>query len=655
MDLTIVIPTRNRNTRIQECVHALEHNEADIVVVDDAADEPVVVSAASARVIRHDRRRGRGAAINTGLKAALHEPVLILDDDIYAAPDMIVRMLEEFYNRNNPKVALAPKIVWDPDVPLTLTMRWMERVQKFPSPMLVSRSYILQNGGYDENFTRRFEDTELQLRLRKDGFELIHLDSAVGFQNNLFEVRDLIEREFTEGMCAVFLDAKFPGFIPQLDDIDKLLKNENQASDAACAVDEIVLMEQSGPLEIPAGVPDLYAHVCRHYFLHGVFEALKDMGAVKQRRNSSSTVAIYRHASHLEEIGELDEARRLFRLVLHRSDEQHWDGAEYHLGSIEMALGNPEAAHTHFSECLRLNPAHNKARRALYKPAHFREVEANVFERLEIVATTKVLFVLFGELGHVVNAFPVVQALKVKFNSALAWLTAPEYAALAEASAADEVHETKSRGALPWDWVHEQGFTHIFFPEPGANIEELERSGLHPAEFIATKCRVTVERRRPHIVPSSDAIFEAEEFLREHDIQRNTFITAWTGDSQGRHWPNSNLMKVAQQTNMPVVVFGKKSDPEIPNTIACHDKPLDVINVLIRSCAFYLGPAYGTSWLATATDTPMAVFFDPHERNDHGCFRDLLRGEKNNIGEWSIYTNVRTVLDHLESTLLLPQ
>jgi hypothetical protein len=76
-----------------------------------------------------------------------------------------------------------------------------------------------------------------------------------------------------------------------------------------------------------------------------------------------------------------------------------------------------------------------------------------------------------------------------------------------------------------------------------------------------------------------------------------------------------------------------------------------VINVLIRSSVFYLGPAYGTSWLAAATDTPMAVFFDPHESGSQTSFRNLLGREKNNISEWSIYTNVRAVLDHIESEI----
>jgi hypothetical protein len=42
-----------------------------------------------------------------------------------------------------------------------------------------------------------------------------------------------------EGISAVFLHAKFPQFMPQVDDMEMLLKNEAQASDASAAVDEI--------------------------------------------------------------------------------------------------------------------------------------------------------------------------------------------------------------------------------------------------------------------------------------------------------------------------------------------------------------------------------------------------------------------------------
>src|SRR5207245_593581 len=168
-------------------------------------------------------------------------------------------------------------------------------------------------------------------------------------------------------------------------------------------VEEIALLEQSGSSILPAGASELYTHVCRHYFLRGVSEGLKDIGGMRLRRPNSTTVAIYNQASHLEKIGEFDEARRLFQLVRQRPDEEYWDGAEYHLGCIENALGNPAAAHSHYTECLRRNPGHNKARRILNNPALYREVDSNVFEIIERCGAPRALFVVSGGLRNIVN------------------------------------------------------------------------------------------------------------------------------------------------------------------------------------------------------------------------------------------------------------
>ena len=654
MNLTIIIPTYNRNGIVDECVLALDHNGADIVVVDDGSEEPVVLSSKVARVVRHDRHRGRAAAINTGLRAALHDMVLIVDDDVYATPDMVVRMVNEFALHTNPKLAVAARVKWDPDVPLTLTMKWIEDNNRFQSPMLLWKPFVMEHGAYDENFTRRLEDLELQLRLKEHGFELRTLASAVGFQHNSLRIRDLIEREFMEGVSAVFIHAKVPGFLPQLDDMDALVRNEHQAPDAEAAIEEISLLEQSGSNILPAGAAELYTQVCRHYFLHGAFEGLKDIGGIKPRRPNSTTVAIYNEASRLENIGEFDEARRLFRLVRQRPDQEYWDGAEYHLGCIETELGNPAAAHAHFMECLLRNPGHNQARRMVNHPTLYREVEPNVFEIIEPDRATRVLFILFGELANVVNAFPVVAALRERFQCDTVWLTSPEYAALARASFADAVREAEPRGIIPWDWIHSQGFTHVFFPEPDANYEEWQESGLHPIYSMARKCSVPLETRRAWLEPNADALFEAEEFLRQHGLNRGGFITVSHGTGAGRHWPNSNLIKLAQHVNFPVVVFGTRRNPEIPGAIPCLEKPFQVMAAIIRWSCFYLGPDSGITWLATTTNAPMAVLVDPVRRDGtDSAFRTALRGEKNDIQEWDIYTSLQTVLEHIESKLPL--
>jgi exonuclease SbcC len=47
-------------------------------------------------------------------------------NDIFASPDMVVRLVDEFVVWNNPKLAVVGRVVWDPEVTLTATMRWME-------------------------------------------------------------------------------------------------------------------------------------------------------------------------------------------------------------------------------------------------------------------------------------------------------------------------------------------------------------------------------------------------------------------------------------------------------------------------------------------------------------------------------------------------
>lgn len=656
MDLTIVIPSYNHNNSVVECVLALDHNEAEIIVVDDGSSQPVVVPSNSARVIRHNRHRGRAAALNTGLRAAAHDLVLVIDDDIYAAPDMVEQLVEEFNLLDNPLIALAGHVVWDPDLPLTLTMRWLEGTGKFPAPTLLFRPFVLDYGGYDENFTRGMEDVELELRLKQHGLESRRLESAVGFQNKIIQIRDFVEREFTCGLSAVYLHSKFPEYLPQVDDMEALLRNEKHAADAEAAVSEIALLEQADSDTLPSGASDLFAHVCRHYFLHGVFEGLRDIGGIKQRKRDSSTLAIYNHACRLEEMGEFDEARRLFRLVLHRPDEEYWSGAEYHLGCIESALGNAPTADMHFVECIRLNPGHSDARRALNQPSLYREVSPNVFEIIGPPMPTRVLFIVFGDLGDVINAFPVVSALREKFEAETVWLTSPKYAGLARASFADAVKETDMRGIIPWEWIHSEGFTHVFCPEGDANREEWEASGLHRIDFMALKCGVELETHRTWLEPGPEALSEAKGFLEQHGLKRGEFVAAAHVGATSRHWPHSNLVKLATEIDMPVVVLGEKTDPAVPGTISCFGKPFQVVAALIGWSAFYLGPDSGISWIATTTGTPMGVFMDPTPPSDLNTgFRDVLLAEKKDIEEWGIYTSPDTVIQHLRSTILIKE
>jgi len=380
MDLSIIIPTYNRNEKIAECMEALGHNGAEIIVVDDGSTMPVEVPSL-VRLIRHGSNRGRAAALNTGLRAASHDMVLILDDDIYASPDMIVRLVDEFVIWNNPKLALVGRVVWDPELRLTPTMRWMEEFGPFRdissnrSGLLANlttgntilwRSFVLEHGGFDETFPHSgLEDVELGLRLRKQGLETRLLASAVGYHNQTMRVQDLIRRELEEGRSAVYLHAKFPEFIPQVSDVENLMRNVEREKEATAAVEELTLLEMSDSSRGPSRTPDLFMLIYRHYFLQGIVNGLANFGTLRRERRSDTTLRLYNEASRLQSIGEPGEARRLFRLVRERNDTEYWAGAAYHLGVIETTLGNNESARCHFGDCLALDPSHDKARELL--------------------------------------------------------------------------------------------------------------------------------------------------------------------------------------------------------------------------------------------------------------------------------------------------
>jgi GT2 family glycosyltransferase len=381
VDLSIVIPTYNRNENVFECVLALAHNNAEIIVIDDGSPVPVEAMA-HARVLRHESKKGRAAAVNTGLKAAAFDLVLIVDDDIFASTDMVARLVDEYsVHKHDPELALVGRVVWDTDLPRTLTMRWLEEIGPFrdmSSPRseplltlstqntLLWRPFLLDHGGFEESFTLdALQDVELGLRLKHHGLTVRLAGQAVGYHHKSMRIRDLIPRELNEGRSAAYLHSKFPEYLPQVEDVESLLRNEKQDKQAEAAVEELSLLEQSDCEALPSGACELFAGVYRHYFLRGILEGLREIGGGKPARLGTNTLAIYNQAARLEEIEELDEARRLFRLVLDRNDEEYWAGAAYRLGCIEERLGNSAAAHRHLIHCLRINPEYAKAKTAL--------------------------------------------------------------------------------------------------------------------------------------------------------------------------------------------------------------------------------------------------------------------------------------------------
>ena len=93
----IVVPAKDESSRIAATVAAALTVDPLVVVVDDGStdDTARVAEACGARVVRHERNRGKAAAMETGAAFAPEEPfVLFLDADLRETAAEGARLLD---------------------------------------------------------------------------------------------------------------------------------------------------------------------------------------------------------------------------------------------------------------------------------------------------------------------------------------------------------------------------------------------------------------------------------------------------------------------------------------------------------------------------------------------------------------------------------
>lgn len=94
MALSVIIPVRNDTGNLSECLAHLRRSTRvpdEIVVVDDASDEPVELTADDVRVMRLKEQSGPAAGRNRGAEAAQGDLLVFVDADVFVHPDTLER------------------------------------------------------------------------------------------------------------------------------------------------------------------------------------------------------------------------------------------------------------------------------------------------------------------------------------------------------------------------------------------------------------------------------------------------------------------------------------------------------------------------------------------------------------------------------------
>lgn len=209
MNLSVIIPTRDEEANIANCIHAFDdfRNDVEIIVVDNGSTDRTKEIAAGLGAIVLDKGPERSAQRNLGWRTAKNQWVVFLDADMILPEPTICEILViasfEFQVSNggeSPETNLeTPLAYWIPEVRTGEGLRTKARNFErsfyngtcIDGLRLFHRSLLEKTGGYDENLFAA-EDWDLDIRILATGVKcgvlkgnLIHNEKRLTYKRML--------------------------------------------------------------------------------------------------------------------------------------------------------------------------------------------------------------------------------------------------------------------------------------------------------------------------------------------------------------------------------------------------------------------------------------------------------------------------------------
>ena len=237
IELSVVVATYNRRdtlavtlTRLAEQTLAADRYE--VIVVDDGSEDD------SERMVRglkdgvpyelkylRHANRGPGFTENRGIREAVGRLVLLMADDIHAAPDMLSSHVRFHEQHPEAHVASLAKVLQSPELPRTTFMtNWdpfryrqlPERQVELPywkfwaCNICVKREFLLQNGLFRELKGAAHEDVELGYRLHLKGLKILYHPEAIAYHYHPETLDRAAQRAFERGLNWRFIEENVP-------------------------------------------------------------------------------------------------------------------------------------------------------------------------------------------------------------------------------------------------------------------------------------------------------------------------------------------------------------------------------------------------------------------------------------------------------------
>jgi cellulose synthase/poly-beta-1,6-N-acetylglucosamine synthase-like glycosyltransferase len=202
--VSVIIPAHNEEENISQTIESVLNldypkNKLEVIVVNDGSTDRTgdVIKKFKKKgvIIINQENKGKGAALNTGLKRCKGEFVACLDADSVVEPSTLKEMIVHFTDKNIAAVTPLMKVK-NPESMLQ-KIQWLEYIFYFfvkkllgainsinitPGPFSIYRKKaLLKVGGFDEKSI--VEDQEIAYRLQKYHYKIVQSEDGSVFTN----------------------------------------------------------------------------------------------------------------------------------------------------------------------------------------------------------------------------------------------------------------------------------------------------------------------------------------------------------------------------------------------------------------------------------------------------------------------------------------
>ena len=209
LNVSIVLPTYNRLTQLQQVLRGLEQqkyplSDFEVIVVSDGSTDGTdgylrkfqAETALNLTVVVQPNQ-GPAATRNQGVDRAQGAMIIFLDDDVVPTPQLIDAHLCAHQRHGSAVVFIGPMLT-PKDFAMQPWVRWEQAMLDkeyaimtaehgrcgprgfYTGNASIARHHLLAAGGFDTSL-RRAEDVELALRLADKGLEFCFAPDAIGY------------------------------------------------------------------------------------------------------------------------------------------------------------------------------------------------------------------------------------------------------------------------------------------------------------------------------------------------------------------------------------------------------------------------------------------------------------------------------------------